>query len=276
MDRAATYPTDVATLHLMLDEQRALIESLKASLHRILKWRFGSKSEVINIDQFGLFAGESVVIELAQPNASDAQKETTPSLVAPTKTERRRAVRVLKNLPCVIDEIDVPEAQKTCPCCGERMSRFGHESSEQLHYVSARLEVHETRRLKYSCTHCHGAVVRAPIPVLAPIPKSMASASLLAYLIVSKFADGLPLYRMAGRLARLGIELSHTLMSEWLMQCAELLERLHRRMMRKVLDCGHIYTDDTTLPLQNDDPARSKTFEAKLWVYAKDNRHGPP
>ena len=47
-------------------------------------------------------------------------------------------------------------------------------------------------------------------------------------------------------------------------------------MIRKVLDSGHVYTDDTTLPLQNDDPTRRKTFEAKLWVYAKDNRHGPP
>jgi transposase len=272
VDRTATYPTDVATLHLMLDEQGALIESLKANLHRLLKWRFGPKSEVIDVDQFALFADESVVIEVPQPNSSDTERRTTP-----TKTERRRAVRVLKHLERVIaPPIDVPEEQKTCPCCGQRMSPFGHESSEQLHYVPARLEVHETRRLKYSCTHCHGAVVRAPMPVLPPIPKSMASASLLAYLIVSKFADGLPLYRMAGRLARLGIELSHTLMSEWLMQCAELLEDLHRRMIRKVLDSGHIYTDDTTLPLQNDDPTRRKTFEAKLWVYAKDNRHGPP
>jgi transposase len=277
VDRVTTYPTDVATLHLMLDEQRALIESLKANLHRILKWRFGPKSEVINIDQCGLFADESVVVELAPPNADETEKDSTPAAAAPPKTERRRAVRVLKNLERVIcPAIDVAEAQKTCPCCGERMSPFGHESSEQLHYVPARLEVHETRRLKYSCTHCHGAVVRAPIPVLPPIPKSMASASLLAYLIVSKFADGLPLYRIAGRLARLGIELSHTLMSDWLMQCADLLEDLHRRMIRKVLDSGHVYTDDTTLPLQNDEPTRGKTFEAKLWVYAKDNRHGPP
>ncbi len=130
--------------------------------------------------------------------------------------------------------------------------------------------------MKYACGHCHGAVVRAPLAVLPPIPKSMASASLLAYLIVSKFADGLPLYRIAGRLRRLGIELSHTLMSEWLMQWYPLLEDLHRRMIRKVLDSGHVYTDDMTLPLQNDDPARRKTFEARLWVYAKDHRHGPP
>ena len=97
--------------------------------------------------------------------------------------------------------------------------------------------------------------------MLPPIPKSVAFASLLAYLIVSKFADGLPLYRIAGRLRRLGIELSHRLMSEWLMQCYALLEDLHRRMIRKVLDSGHVYTDDTTLPL-NDDPTRRKTFEA--------------
>lgn len=95
MDRAATYPTDVATLHLMLDEQRALIESLKANLHRLLKWRFGPKSEVIDVDQFALFTDESVVIEVPKPNGSDTEQGSMPILVAPTKIERRRAVRVL-------------------------------------------------------------------------------------------------------------------------------------------------------------------------------------
>jgi transposase len=257
----------------MLREQQQLIESLKTNLHRLLKWRFGPKSEALNVDQFGLFADGSLVIEVP-PGEPGAEAKKSVSTAAPA--ERRRAVRVLKHLPRVIEQIDVPEAHKSCPCCGERMSSFGHESSEQLHYIPARLEVHETQRLRYSCGRCHGAVVRAQLPVSPPIPKSMASASLLAYLIVSKFADGLPLYRIAGRLARLGIELSHTLMSEWLVQCAELLEGLHRRMVIKVLDCRHVYTDDTTLPLQNHDPARRRTHEAKLWVYAKDNRHGPP
>ena len=273
MDNATTLPTDVQTLHLMLREQQQLIESLKANLHRLLKWRFGPKSEVIDVDQFGLFADESLVIEVP-PSEPGAEAKQSASTTAPA--ERRRAVRVLKNLPRVIEQIDVPEEQKTCSCCGERMSAFGHESSEQLHYIAARLEVHETQRLKYSCGHCHGAVVRAQLPVLPPIPKSMAWASLLAHLIVSKFADGLPLYRIAGRLARLGIEISHTLMSEWLVECAPILEELHRQMIRRVLDSGHVYTDDTTLPLQNHDPTRRKTYEAKLWVYAKDDRHGPP
>jgi transposase len=214
---ATALPTDVQTLHLMLREQQQLIESLKANLHRLLKWRFGPKSEVIDVDQFGLFADERLAVEV--PPSESAVESTSAGRPA----ERRLAVRVLKYLPRVIEQIDLPEAQKTCPCCGKRMSGFGHESSEELHYIAARLEVHETQRLKYSCGHCHEAVVRAQLPVLPPIPKSMASASQLAYLIVSKFADGLPLYSITGRLAHLGIELSYTLMSVWLVECAPTL-----------------------------------------------------
>lgn len=77
----------------------------------------------------------------------------------------------------------------------------------------------------------------------------MASASLLASLIVSKFADHLPLYRIALRLQRLGIDLSHSLMSDWLLACAELLEGLHGQMLQKVLATGHVFTDDTILPM---------------------------
>ena len=72
----------------MLDEQRQLIESLKANLHRILKWRFGPKSEVINIDQCGLFTDESVVIELPQPNASDTRERDDADL---GRTDQDRA-----------------------------------------------------------------------------------------------------------------------------------------------------------------------------------------
>ena len=81
---AASYPTDVKTLHFMLDEQRQLIESLKANLHRMLKWRFGPKSEAFNVDQFGLFADGSVVIEVPGSEARDT-KETagSPAPAAP-------------------------------------------------------------------------------------------------------------------------------------------------------------------------------------------------
>lgn len=152
----------------MLDEQRALIESLKANLHRLLKWQFGPKSEPIDVDQLGLFVDGSLVIEVPTPPATEHVER---SASAAANGERRRAVRVLRNLPGVIDEIDVREAQKTCPCCGDAMSRFGDEASEQLHYLPAKLEVHELRRLKYACSHCHGAVVRAAPGSVAADPQ---------------------------------------------------------------------------------------------------------
>ena len=103
----------------MLDEQRQLIESLKANLHRLLKWQFGPKSEHLNVDQLALFVDGSVVIEVpAAAPADHAERSNT----SPATSDRRRAVRVLRNLPRVIEEIDVPEAQKTCPCCGEALS----------------------------------------------------------------------------------------------------------------------------------------------------------
>ena len=157
MDNATTLPTDVPTLHLMLREQQQLIESLKTNLHRLLKWRFGPKREVLDVDQFGLFADGSLVIEVPMPEPA-AEAKQSASTAPPA--ERRRAVRVPKSLPRVIERSDLPEGEKSCPCCGERMSAFGHESGERLHYVPAKLEVHETQRMKYSCGHCHGAVVR--------------------------------------------------------------------------------------------------------------------
>src|ERR1039458_9655105 len=104
----------------------------------------------------------------------------------------------------------------------------------------------------------------------------MASSSHLSFLIGSKFADGLPLYRIATRLRRLGIDLSHALMSDWLVQCAELLEGLHARMVEKVLSFGHVFTDDTVLPLQNDDPGRRTTIKSRLWGHVSHRgRHSP-
>lgn len=156
------------------------------------------------------------------------------------------------------------------------MRRFGDESSEQLQYQPASLTLVETRRKKYSCKACPDQVQHAKEESLPPLPKSMASASLLAFLIVSKFADHLPLYRIALRLQRLDIDLSHSLMSDWLLAFAELLNGVHARILNKVLANGHVFTGDTILPMQNDEPGWRTTIKARLWVYACHHRRQKP
>ena len=204
--------------------------------HLLLAMRrqFGPRNEFVNIDQPGPFAkgnDASAVIELSVTEAEAIGPDTTEAAVSDTApAERRKAVRILKDLPRDIRFIDIPDAEKVCRCCGGALHHFGDESSEQLHYVPATIKIVETRRRKYACAQCHGEVKRAREDIKTPLPKSMASASLLSYLIVSKFADHCPLHRVAQRLNRLGIALSHGLMSEWLVEAAPLLEGVVERM----------------------------------------------
>lgn len=281
MLNVASFPTDVPTLHQLLREQQHMIETLKTNLRLALHRQFGPRNEYVNVDQFGLFAGEadsSTLIEVpdADTEKADVGQDSAGDSTVKAPAVRKKAVRILKNLSREIVEQDIPECEKTCSCCGEALSLIGSEASEHLAYCPASLKVIETRRKKYACQSCHGELKRAALPKDVPLAKSMASASLIAFLIVAKFADGLPLYRISRRLERLGIELSDALMSDWLIQCAPLLEELHRRMIRKVLDSGHVFTDDTILPLQNVDPTRRTTVKARLWVYARSPRRHKP
>jgi transposase len=216
---ATALPTHVPTLHQLVLEQQQMIEALKEQLHRMLKHRFGPRSEVVDVRQIGLFADSIQVIEVSQAIEEPPDAEST--VPANRRVRCKKAIRVMKDLPREVRVVDLPKTQQGCDCCGERMHAFTTERSEQLHYTPAQLKIIETRRRKYACCTCHGQIKRARAVSRPPLPKSMASASLLAYLIVSKFADGLPLYRIATRLQRLGIELSHVLMSDWLVQCAD-------------------------------------------------------
>ena len=227
MQNAAKLPTHVPTLHQMLMEQQHMIDRLQERLRLALPRQFGPRNEYVNIDQIGLFAADaeadtSTVIELSEASAETGDA----SVNAPARqepAERKKAVRILKDLPLELRIIDIRDAEKFCSCCGGELHHFGDECSEHLGYVPASVKILETRRKKYACKSCHGEVKRAKDDAQPPIAKSRASASLIAFLIVCKFADHLPLYRIAARLKRLGIELSHALMSDWLLQASELL-----------------------------------------------------
>jgi transposase len=265
-------PNQVPALQQLVLEQQHMIEILKEQLFLSLRRQFGPKNEFVNIDQLGLFAAsssdDSIVIEPIVSDAEQKDKATTDELTPRLPIERKKAVRILKDLPRDIQIIDLPDNEKSCKCCGGELHHFSDDTSERLEYIPAAIRILETRRKKYACKGCHGEIKRAKENQTQPFAKSMASASLIAFLIVSKYADHLPLYRIAQRLQRLGIELSHALMSDWLVESAELLDDVVKRMAMSVLSTGHVFTDDTILPLQNKDPQRNTTVKARLWAYA--------
>jgi transposase len=190
-----------------------------------------------------------------------------------------RKKRGRKPLPEDLPRIDIihdlDDDQKLC-ACGAELTRFGQEVSEKLDYIPARLRVERHIRYKYACKSCEGVedqgstVKIAPLPVQL-IPKSHATAGLLAHIGVSKFADGLPLYRQQKMFDRLGIELGRATMSKWMVQaagqCSGLIE-----LLREQIRSGPLIAIDES-PLQVLKEAdRKNTSKSYMWVY----RGGPP
>jgi transposase len=184
------------------------------------------------------------------------------------------------HLPRERVEYDVSEAEKACPCCGTARVRIGAETSEQLDYRPASLFVVQRVRHSYACTVCSRTADPAddPTPTITtaalpaqPISKGVPGPGLLAHVVVSKFADHLPLYRQAGILARHGVDLSPSTLGGWVAAAADLLRPLVVRMAELVRQSRVIQTDDTPVPVL--EPGFRRTRTGHLWVYLGDADH---
>jgi transposase len=158
-----------------------------------------------------------------------------------------------------------------CPECGGGKTRIGEEVSEQLEYIPSSALILEHVRPKYACPCCQGHVTVAPKP-WQPIEKGLPGPGMLAHVVVSKYADHLPLCRQESILRRQGVDVSRSTMCGWMAAVADLLEPLYERMKTAVLASKVLHTDDTPVPVQ-DKSVRGTTKTGRLWVYLGDRGH---
>lgn len=176
-----------------------------------------------------------------------------------------------ENLPRRVTTIELPEHERVCSQDGVPMIEIGSEVSEQLDIVPAHIEVKRTVRKKYACPNsCPGAIKIAPRPA-QPIPKSLASAGLLAYIAVSKYMDSLPLYRQEAMLHRYGIELSRATMGGWMIRVGELVQPLVNLMTDELVASSYLHADETRLQVLKED---GRAPEAMSWMWVL-GRSGP-
>lgn len=251
------------------------IDQLQHQLQQLLRRLYGRSAEQLDPKQLQLF--ETLLAQLAPP--TPAPPEPTESLPArprlPTNGHGRR--RLPADLPRQKVIHDLPEDQKPCPGCGKMRHVIGQEVSEQLDYVPAKLTVIEHVRLKYACPNCEaqaaetGPQITTAEKPLSPIEKGLAGPGLLAYVLVSKYGDHLPLHRLESILERHGIQLARSTLCDWAAQCAEVLRPLYDRMVQRVLQSKVIHTDDT--PVNVLDRQRTQTRTGRFWVYLGDPGH---
>ena len=264
----ALLPDDVDHLKKMiielfatLREQRLDNLQLRDRLDQLLRRLYGPRAERYDPNQPLLFAD---LLGPAEPPAASAPSQTPPTPPAVKDKKPGHGRKTLpKNLRRERIDYTLSEAERLCPCCGVLRHEIGVNLSNQLDYQPASLFVVEHAEHSYACAACQGQVVRAH---KAPqvLEKGLPGPGLLAHVIVSKFVDHLPLYRQEQIFQRQGVALSRSTLGDWMAHTASALEPLYREMIKRVLTCQVIHTDDTILPVL--DPSREHAKKARLWV----------
>jgi len=240
--------------------QALMIEKLKHQLAGHNRHRFGSKSE--SLDQLNLaFAEEEEIAEAAEEQAAPS-----PGSANADKPARQHS---RKPLPDHLDRHDqLLSPGEECGQCGGSLKKLGEDVTEELEYVPGRFIVNRIVRPRLACSCCE-AVVQAPLPS-RPIERGRPGPGLLAHVLVSKYADHLPLYRQSQIYAREGIDLDRSTMADWVGRSTALLEPLADAIGRNVRSGDALFADDTPVKMQA--PGNRKTKTARVWTYVRDER----
>jgi transposase len=245
-----------------LDSRRARIEHLKLMVEKFRHMIFGRKSEKL-VQKL-----EQLEFELEEDETTQAEAEAIAQRVSPRKEAKPRSER--KPLPEHLkreEKMHKPDGD-CCPDCGGGLRHFGDDVSEQLEYVPESFKVIRHVRPKFACTDCD-RVVEAPAPS-RPIERGLAGPSLLAHVIVSKYADHLPLFRQSEIYARQGVDISRSTMAGWVGAASDLLSPLVEAIGKHVFAGRKLHADDTPMPVLA--PGNGKTKTGRLWTYVRDDR----
>ena len=258
----------VAALHAANVDRQARIERLQLLLRTIQRATYGKSSEKLDESQYA-FAFEEVQTALGEIEAQLERLE--PKQPRPSSGRRPLPAHLER-----VEEIIEPEAG-VCACGSCARVKIGEDVTERLDVIAPKFRVIVTRRPRYACTTCRENIVQAPAPAHL-IEGGLPTERLLASIAVSKYADGLPLYRQEAIYAREKVELGRNLMANWMGHVGFHLEPLAERLFEHVRAGERIFADETTLPVLS--PGRGKTKTGYLWTYLRDDRSyggsGPP
>lgn len=285
-----TLPTDIDALRALIvaertvhvaecaahiaerDKLTARNARLEAILAEIRRAHFGRKSERINDDQLAL-ALEDLETSLGKAQAQDEKSD------ADLRAERTRKHRASRNanldhLPH--EEVVVEPESNICPCCGGALHVIGEDVSKRLDKVPAMVRVIVTRRPKYACRTCEktgadevAGIIQAPAPARL-IEGGLPTEAFVADVVVSKYADHLPLYRQSQILARQGVRIERSTLAQWVGATAAELQPLHDHLLARLKASPKLFCDETRCPVL--DPGRGKTKTGFLWAIARDDR----
>ncbi len=259
----------IVDLCTQLQQESTEKDKYRSLLRELLDAQRGRKSEQLSKEQLALFeelwkASEGAEDEEdAEPEAEQKQDQ------AQQPQAKKRSGRQPLAKDVIRERIvhDLNEAEKHCDGCGKDLRFIGEETSERYEYIPASIKVIEDVRRKYACD----CTVKAAEKPAQPIEKSTAGASMLAQVIVSKYADHQPLHRQERIYQRQGVWVSRKTMGGWLPTVAELVQPLYEAAKKVLFESKVIGTDDTGVKVLDRKLPFART--GRIWPYVGDGQH---
>ena len=236
--------------------------------------QFGSSSERITSDTVQC----EMLFNEAEVSADTELPATEQISYTRKKKQPGHREEMLSDLPVETREYRLPDEDQFCKCCGGPLHEMSAEERKELQIVRPQVKVISHVRYIYSCRHCERHEIETPI-VKADAPgsfieKSLASPSAVAYIMGMKFVEGMPLYRQEQSFGRMGIALSRSLLSNWVLLGGEMLHPIYSRMKEKLIGLDILHADETTLQVLKE-PGRKAESKSYMWMY-RSGRDGPP
>lgn len=252
----------IASKDCELKFRQAKIDQLTHEMATLKRWKFGRSGEQLNAQQLSLL-GEMMDADIAAIELELQEIAPAPKADAQSRKIPKRAA-LAPHLARVEIRHEPDSAICTTPGCGCTLRRIGEDVSEKLDYTPGVFTVERHIRGKWACAGCE-TIRQAPVPAQV-IDKGIATAGLLAQVLVAKYADHLPLYRQESIFARAGCALARSTLGAWVGVCGVRLQPLVDALRQEILSHAVLHADET--PLEMLKPGNKKTHRAYLWAYA--------
>lgn len=264
------------------EELIALVQSLeneKASLEQQLKlyeeWIRLNREKKYGASSEKYMPGQLMLPIFNEPEDTALPLSTEPEfdVVVPATRKRPKGKKqdMLRGLPIEVVEYNLSDEERSCPACGEQRHAMSTEERLELKVIPAQISVVKHIRSVYSCRNCEknateNQVITAPMPKAA-FPKSLASPSLVSYLMDMKYVKAVPIYRMEQDFKRQGLMLSRQTMSNWMIKASRtylvpLYERMHEILLTKQV----VHADETEVEVLHE-PGKEPSQKSYMWMY---------
>lgn len=246
-EKLKIYEEEISRLHEMLAELK--------------RHRFGKKSERWESSEQLVF--NEAEVESKKPAPVSDEDETEIKVSAHTKRVRGHRRALPDNLEREEIIVELPESERFAED-GSPLKVIGYETSEKLSYEPSKTKVIVYRRAKYGVDS--GDYVKTAAPLPAIIPKGIATAELLASVVVEKYGYGMPLYRQEYKFDQMGVDLTRQTMARWVVKSSEACMPVWNVLCDRLLESFYVSCDETHTQVLKEN---GKTAESKSWMWVR-------